>query len=81
MKVKSIPSSWMRRDGRRLDCGPYLSGALEAKIRLEELSARKQPLKDLPRGHSGGIYNGPQFSRNFVPDAEHGVCHSLEQRR
>lgn len=73
MKVKTIPSAWMRRDGRRFDCGPYMSGALEAKIRLEELACRKDRLADLTAGHAGGIYNGPQFVRNFVDDPEHGV--------
>ncbi|MCA9633931.1 MAG: hypothetical protein KC766_40055 [Myxococcales bacterium] len=73
MKVKTIPSAWMRRDGRRFDCGPYMSGALEAKIRLEELECRKDRLADLTAGHAGGIYNGPQFVRNFVDDPEHGV--------
>lgn len=73
MKVKSIPSSWISRDGLRLDCNPYLSGALEAKIRLEDLACRKQRLTDLTTGHDGGIYNGPQFVRNFVDDPAYGV--------
>lgn len=73
MKVKFIPSSWLRRDGRRLDCGPYLSGALEAKVRLEELEAPKEHLHELTHGHKGGIYNGPKFSRTWVRDPEFGV--------
>lgn len=73
MKVKTIRSSWLEREGRRLDCGPYLSGALEAKVRLEELACRKDRLADVTRGHGGGIYNGPQFARNFVEDPQHGV--------
>lgn len=73
MKVKTIPSGWMRRDGRRFDCGPYMSGALEAKVRLEQLAGRKDRLADLTRGHNGGIYNGPHFSRNFVAGPDQGV--------
>lgn len=73
MKVKSIPSSWISRDGLRLDCNPYMSGALEARIRLEKLACNKERLADLTKGHDGGIYNGPHFSRNYVEDAEHGV--------
>lgn len=73
MKFKSIPSAWMRRDGRRFDCGPYMSGALEAKIRLEELACRKERLADLTTGHDGGIYNGPHFSRRFVDEPDYGV--------
>jgi type I restriction enzyme S subunit len=73
VKVKTVPSTWMRRDGRRLDCGPYMSGALEAKIRLDELVCEKAPLRSLTSGHDGGIYNGPHFSRTFVDSPEHGV--------
>jgi len=73
MKVKSIPSSWISRDGLRLDCNPFMSGALEARIRLEKLACNKERLADLTKGHDGGVYNGPHFSRNYVEDAEHGV--------
>lgn len=73
MRVKTIPSAWIRREGQRLDCGPYMSGALEAKIRLEEMSCEKHRLADVTAGHAGGIYNGPQFSRNFVDSPEFGV--------
>lgn len=73
MKAKSVPSSWLERDGRRLDCNPYMSGALEAKVLLEGLKAKKERLADLTVGHKGGIYNGPQFKRNYVDSPEHGV--------
>jgi type I restriction enzyme S subunit len=73
VKVKTIPSAWIRREGQRLDCGPYMSGALEAKIRFEEMSCEKHRLADVTAGHAGGIYNGPQFSRNFVDSLEFGV--------
>jgi len=73
MKPKSVPSSWLERDGRRLDCGPYMSGALEAKVLLESLNARKDRLADLTAGYKGGIYNGPQFKRNYVDSIDHGV--------
>ena len=63
MKIKTIPSAWLPRDGRRLDCGPYMSGALEAKVRLEGLSCAKEASCRTHRGHAGGIYNGPQFAR------------------
>lgn len=73
MKEKLVPSAWIEREGRRLDCGPYLSGAVELKLLLEGLPARCADLCDLTRGHDGGIYNGPQFVRNYVRDADHGV--------
>jgi len=50
-----------------------MSGALEAKAMLEGLKARKDRLADLTAGYKGGIYNGPQFKRNYVESAEHGV--------
>lgn len=37
MKVKSVPSSWLERDGRRLDCNPYMSGGLEASVAIDSL--------------------------------------------
>ena len=73
MKAKTIPSSWLECDGRRLDCNPYMSGALEAKVLLEALKAKKERLVDLTAGYKGGIYNGPQFKRNYVDSPEHGV--------
>ena len=68
-----MPSLWLERQGRRLDCGPYLSGAMEAKALLERLPVRRVELRDLTRGYDGGIYNGPLFVRNYVSDLEHGL--------
>ncbi len=73
MKTKTVPSKWMMREGLRLDVGPYLSGALEARVRLEELTARKERLENVTTGYNGGIYNGPQFSRKWVTDPRYGV--------
>jgi len=73
VKEKLVPSAWLEKGGRRLDCGPYLSGAIEARLSLEKLAAPKEPLHTLTRGHNGGIFNGPQFVRRYVADAEHGV--------
>lgn len=73
MKFKSIPSAWMRRDGRRFDCGPYMSGALEAKIRLEQLACRKDSLASLCVGGADGIFHAGRESRNWVDDPDAGV--------
>jgi type I restriction enzyme S subunit len=59
--------------GYRLDCSPYLGGALETKILLEKLPLRKDKLHTLTAGFNNGIYNGPQFVRNYVESSEHGV--------
>lgn len=73
MKTKSVPSTWLERDGQRLDCGPYMSGALEAKVLLERLKNRKERLRDVTANGIGGIFNGPRFARAYVDDPEHGV--------
>jgi type I restriction enzyme S subunit len=59
--------------GYRLDCSPYLGGALEIKILLEKLPLRKDKLHTLTAGFDGGTYNGPQFVRNYVESPDHGV--------
>ena len=73
MKEKLVPSAWLEQQGRRLDCGPYLSGAVEAKLLLNSLPVRPTVLRDLTHGHEEGIYNGPQFVRNYVSDSAFGV--------
>lgn len=73
MKTKSVPSSWLERDGRRLDCNPYMSGALEAKMLLQGLKARKDSLRDVTLNGMGGIFNGPRFARSYVDDPKYSV--------
>lgn len=73
MKTAIIRSSWMKGYGYRLDTHPYVGGALQTKILLEKLPLRKDPLHTLTKGHEGGIYNGPQFCRNYVEDSKNGV--------
>ena len=73
MKVKTIPSSWLIRNAHRLDCNPYMSGGVEAKVILENLPHQKQELHELTKGHNGGVFNGPKFSRTWVDNPQHGV--------
>ncbi len=73
MKEKVVRSAWLERQGRRLDCGPYLSGAIEAKELLGALPVRRANLSAVTRGPAGGIYNGPQFVRNYVQDQRYGI--------
>ena len=68
-QVKTIPSRWLEKDGRRLDCGPYMSGAIEAKELLNKLSAAKEPLSDLV----SGIYHAGRERRTWVDSPEHGT--------
>lgn len=73
MKVKSIPSAWLDKDGRRLDCGPYMSGALEAKVLLEGLRATKASLQDVCLDGRGGLVNAGRIKRLWVTDEHHGL--------
>lgn len=71
--ARVVRSSWLDEGGRRLDCNPYMSGALEARDALRTLSVPKEPLRSLTKGHGGGIYNGPKFARIWVDDLKFGV--------
>jgi len=68
-QCKIIPSTWLEKNGRRLDCGPYLSGAIEARELLRSLSAPKEPLQNL----TTGIYHAGREGRLWVESPEHGV--------
>ena len=70
-QCKVVPSIWIEHNGRRLDCGPYVAGAIEAKELLSHMNTT--PLAELTAGHKGGIYNGSPFVRNYVEDPDHGV--------
>ena len=72
MKTTVIRSSWMADYSHRLDCMPYVGGALETKLRLRKLKNTVQ-LQSLTKGVDGGIYNGPQFVRNYVESPDQGV--------
>lgn len=72
MKAKAISSSWLERDGRRLDCGPYMSGALEAKVLLETLKARKDKLQAITLGGLSGIFHAGRIKRIWVDSADYG---------
>jgi type I restriction enzyme S subunit len=73
MKIKTIPSTWIRAEGRRLDCGPYMSGALEAKMALRHLSCRKDRLRDVTRHGIDGIVNAGRVKRLWVNSPMHGI--------
>ncbi len=65
-KCRAIPSKWLENNGRRLDCGPYLSGAVEAKLRLKALAT--QPLVELVADGIDGIQISPYFKRVYIED-------------
>lgn len=73
MKVKFIPSTWVERDGRRLDCGPYMSGALEARALLDAMAAPKESLTALCERGAGGIFHAGRETRRWVRSATAGI--------
>lgn len=73
MRTKLVPSAWIEKEGRRLDCGPYLSGAIEAKLLLEKLPVGKQLLCQLTLNGKDGIFHAGRESRTWVQDPTYGV--------
>lgn len=71
-QVKAVPSSWIEHNGRRLDCGPYVSGAIEAKEVLSRLAFKKDKLQDLTKGGINGLVNPGRITRIWVDDPAHG---------
>ena len=63
-----MPSTWLEQQGRRLDCGPYLSGAIEAKVRLDALPVAKAAL----RGVTAALVNAGRIKRMLVSDSGYG---------
>ena len=70
-QCKAVPSNWLENNGRRLDCGPYMSGAVEARELLKK--HHTEPLKELTSDQNGGIFNGPRFPRIYVDNPDYGV--------
>lgn len=70
MIIKNVPNTWLKETGCRLDCGPFVSGSIEAKVILNSLKNRDQ-LKDLVI--DGGILNGPVFKRHYVRERKYGI--------
>lgn len=67
--ARVVRSSWLQEDGRRLDCNPYMSGALEARDALMALSRPKDELSAVTLR----MFDSGRESRNWVDDARFGV--------
>ncbi len=72
MKTKTVQSSWLDKAGRRLDCGPYVSGAVEARATINSVASRR-PLHELCEHGAGGIYHAGRETRRWVNDPSVGV--------
>lgn len=66
-QCKAIPSTWLENSGRRLDCGPYMSGAVEAKELLKRHNTERLANVTVD------IYHAGRESRIWVDSPEHGV--------
>lgn len=66
-QVKAVPSTWLEHNGRRLDCGPYMSGAIEAAELMKRFSP--EPLESLTET----IFHAGREGRQYVLDAKYGV--------
>jgi type I restriction enzyme S subunit len=77
MKVTNLDlpvmSSWIEDNALRLDSAPYLSGAMEARILLDRLRVKKEPLQSLTLDEMDGLINPGRISRVWVNDPKHGV--------
>lgn len=67
-KWKAVRSAWLEEGGRRLDCNPYMSGALEARDALKRL-----PLTERLSTITTRIFHAGREARLWVDDAAHGV--------
>ncbi|HCC4332812.1 TPA: methylation-associated defense system restriction endonuclease subunit S MAD5 [Klebsiella pneumoniae] len=68
-QCRVIPSKLLENNGRRLDCGPYMSGAIEARQLLADLKTDKEVLSKL----TNGIYHAGREGRTWVDSPEYGV--------
>lgn len=66
-QCKAVPSSWLEKNGRRLDCGPYLSGGIEARELMRRFNT--ETLEALTEG----IYHAGREGRQYVVDSRFGV--------
>jgi type I restriction enzyme S subunit len=73
MKIKSVPITWMKENSCRLDCNPFMSGSIEARMTLESLNCTKSALSTLTRGGIKGIVNAGRIKRVWVENPEEGI--------
>lgn len=69
INARVVRSSWLQEDGRRLDCNPYMSGALEARDALYALDCPKEKLSAV----TINMFDSGRESRSWVDDARFGV--------
>ncbi|MFT4929625.1 MAG: hypothetical protein ACI8WB_005760, partial [Phenylobacterium sp.] len=73
MKTTIVKSDWIQNEGHRLDCGPYIGGAIEIKYELESLKGKSPKLKEVVASRFGGIYHAGRYKRLWLNDEAYGV--------
>ncbi|WP_440950711.1 methylation-associated defense system restriction endonuclease subunit S MAD5 [Methanosphaerula subterraneus] len=58
---------------RRLDAQPYISGAIEARVAVEQTGLPKDRLVDVTKDGSDGIFHAGRESRTWVTDPKYGI--------
>lgn len=67
--ARIVRSSWLNEGGRRLDCNPYMSGALEARDALKRLSVQTEKLSQVTER----IFHAGREGRQWVDDPQYGT--------
>ncbi|EJV0609175.1 restriction endonuclease subunit S [Vibrio parahaemolyticus] len=73
MRIKTIPSNWLSDEGRRLDCGPYMTGAKEAEKIIDDCLLPKKELKDFLVNGAKGAFHAGREGRVWVKEERYGV--------
>jgi len=66
--ARVVRSAWLEEGGRRLDCNPYMSGALEARDALKRLPVTEKLSQVTER-----IFHAGREARTWVDDPKYGV--------
>lgn len=69
VKIKEVPSAWIGSWGNRLDAGPYLSGAVDARMLMESPRFRSTKLTTV----TSAIYHAGREARRWVSEDSYGV--------
>ena len=73
MIVKIIPSTWLIEEEHRLDCGPFVKGAIEVRKKLQALACPKDHLVNLTMGGLLGMYHVGQDKIVWAQGNHHGM--------
>ncbi|MFA0223250.1 hypothetical protein AB4483_04115 [Vibrio splendidus] len=71
MKIKEIKSSWLKGEGHRLDCGPFIGGAIEVKYTLANLKNNSPKLNEVVSKRYDGIYHAGRYKRIWVKNNQY----------